>query len=997
MAGSKSIKGITIEIGGNTTKLSKALSDASGESVNLQKELKTVNKLLELDPTNTELLAQKQQILKESIQETANKLDVLKEAEKQVQAQFEKGEVSEQQYRELQREIITTEQKLNDLKATAESAGDSMENAGEDAGKLADNLEVAQQKADKAAEMGKTAAAGVAAIGTAAVGAGVAAVKFDADYDAALNNVITQTGATKEETESLETAMRNIYNNNFGEDLYDIANAMATVKPQPGASGKEVEKTTQNALLLRDTFGMEVEESVRAANSLMKQFGISADEAYNLMAQGAQSGLNANQDMCDVINEYSVQYANAGLSAEEMFNMLVSGAEQGTWSIDKLGDAFKEFNIRMNDGTANEYLTSLGLNADEVVAKFQQGGDSAKEAMQQISDALKNCDDETVQYTAGVGIMGTMYEDMGLDACTALLQTQGEISKTKDALAEINNQKYNDINSQIEELGRNIQTEVVQPLGDELAPVAEEVIDEVKSNLPQIKDILSDVLSIVGELIGFFMQNGNTVIAIIGGIAAGMLAWNVVNMIQGIISVMELWRMATLGNAAAQAALNKTLLGNPIALIVAAIAGIIAAIVLLYNNCEWFREMVNGIFEAIKNFVGTAVEVVGGFISSVWEKIQEIWAFIQPYIEMIWAFIQQILADIAQIFSDTWEIIKAIWDLVQPYFLMLWEGIKAIFAPVIEVLGGLFSAAWEAIKLVWDVVVMYFSTIWENIKIVFSVVATVLGSFFSNAWTAIKAVWDVVASYFAAVWNAIKTIFSVVKDVLTGNFRGAWEGIKSIWSGFANFFQTAWNSVKTIFSSVGNFFRTAFSSAWNAVQNVFANWGSFFSGLWNRISSTFSSIGTRISGAISGAVRSGINGVISSIQSIINSGIGLINGAIGLINKIPGVSIGRLGYLSLPRLAHGGILQEGDAMVAEAGPELIRMVNGKAIVTPLTPTAKNTAMEAAGGKATKNITNAIEMKIENFYNNREQDIRELTEEILEIAEEIKEREEAAYA
>ena len=109
MAGSKSIKGITIEIGGNTTKLSKALSDASGESVNLQKELKAVNKLLELDPANTELLAQKQQILKESIQETANKLDVLKEAEKQVQAQFEKGEVSEQQYRELQREIITTE------------------------------------------------------------------------------------------------------------------------------------------------------------------------------------------------------------------------------------------------------------------------------------------------------------------------------------------------------------------------------------------------------------------------------------------------------------------------------------------------------------------------------------------------------------------------------------------------------------------------------------------------------------------------------------------------------------------------------------------------------------------------------------------------------------------------------------------------------------------------------------------------------------------------
>ena len=248
--------------------------------------------------------------------------------------------------------------------------------------------------------------------------------------------------------------------------------------------------------------------------------------------------------------------------------------------------------------------------------------------MQQISDALKNCDDETVQYTAGVGIMGTMYEDMGLDACTALLQTQGEISKTKDALAEINNQKYNDINSQIEELGRNIQTEVVQPLGDELAPVAEEVIDEVKSNLPQIKDILSDVLSIVGEFMNFFLQNGDMVITIIGGIAAGMLAWNVVTMIQGIVSAIKLWTAGTQGLAAVQAVLNATLLANPIALIVAAIAGIIAAIVLLYNNCEWFREMVNGIFEAIKEFVGTAVEVVGGFISSVWEKIQEILSLI---------------------------------------------------------------------------------------------------------------------------------------------------------------------------------------------------------------------------------------------------------------------------------------------------------------------------------------------------------------------------------
>ena len=156
-------------------------------------------------------------------------------------------------------------------------------------------------------------------------------------------------------------------------------------------------------------------------------------------------------------------------------------------------------------------------------------------------------------------------------------------------------------------------------------------------------------------------------------------------------------------------------------------------------------------------------------------------------------------------------------------------------------------------------------------------------------------------------------------------------------------------------------------------------------------------MGTSISDAIGGAVKAGLNGVISTIERTINNAIGLINGAIGLINKLPGVSVGRVGYLSLPRLAHGGILGEGAAMVAEAGPELLQMVNGKAIVTPLTPTARNTAMNTAKGGATNEIKNEMQLKIENFYNNREQDIRELTEEILQVAEEIKERERAAYA
>lgn len=957
---SKNIKGITIEIGGDTTKLGKAMQASSSESISLQKELKQVNNLLKFDPKNTELLAQKQQILKDAINSTSEKLNVLKEAERQVQQQFEQGKVSEQQYRELQREVISTQQSLDNLKKAADETGEALKNTGSTVENLNDNLEDTQKKTEKTKEKfdkaGKVITAGMAAAGSAISGAAVAAVNFDAEYDRALNNVIAQTNATADETKELGDTLKEIYESNFGEDLDDVARAMSSVKTQTKATGEELKNTTKNALLFRDTFGMEVEENIRAANSLMKQFSISADEAYTLMAQGAQKGLNANQDMCDVINEYAVQYASAGLSAEDMFNMLVNGAKQGTWSIDKLGDAFKEFNIRMSDGTANEYLKSLGLNAQQVTAKFQSGGDSAKEAMQMISDALKACDNQTTQYTAGVGLMGTMYEDMGLEAVTALLNTQGEISKTSKALDDINAKKCDDLKNQFSELGRSVKTEVLQPLGDELQPEIENVIGEVKENLPQIKNIVKDLLLVVTNLITFFTNNGNEVITVIAAIGAGMLAWNVVSMIQGLVTVIKTWTEGTKGLAAAQAILNKTLLANPIGLIVAAIAAVVTALVVAYNKCEWFRDAVNSLFSGITEFLRIFVEGIKLFITSIWEKIQEIWGYIEAFAQIMLIAIQQVLSDVGQFFSDAWAVIKIIWDEVQPYFALLWE----------------------------------------SIKIIFSAVGEVLGSFFGNAWNIISSIWSVATSFFSTIWNTIKGIFSVVQAVLTGDFQGAWEGIKNIFSGFSDFFATCWNAVKNIFGSVTSFFSDAFGAAWSAIKNIFSNFGSFFSGLWNTIKNTFTNLGTNIADAISGAIKSGINGIIGFIENTINGAIGLINGAIDLINKIPGVSIGKIGELNLPRLAHGGILTEGSAMVAEAGPELIHMVNGKTIVTPLTPSAKNTAMQAAGGQ-TQNTTNEINVHIENFNNNRDTDIEELTEEMLRAAENIKERNDIVYA
>ena len=870
------IKGITIEIGGDSTKLGEAISNSEKKTRSLQVELRQVEKLLKFDPTNTELLAQKQKILTDAVLETSKKLDTLKEAEKQVIAQFEEGKVSEEQVRALQREIIQTEKTLGDMKSELQTAtrnlkefkdnngvakeavaklekeieeqNDALEKekkALQEAEKAQKEHEKAVEKAknelkdfkEKASEAFETVKKGATILGGAVTALGGYSLKVSTDFDQAFNTLITKTGASTEEMESLNESMENIYANNFGESIEDVANAMATVKTATNATGKELETITENALLMRDTFDFEVNESIRAVNSLMDQFGITADEAYNLIAQGAQKGLNQNDDLLDTINEYSVQFQNAGYSAEDMFNMLANGVEAGTWSVDKLGDAVKEFNIRMSDGSAKEAVEALGFSWESVSESWSKGGDEAKEVFNMLFNELDGLENTTEGYSIGVGLLGTMYEDLGQDAVLALSNTQGEISKTSDALDKINETKYDDIGSAISGLGRTLETEVIGPLGDELKPVVEDAISYVQENGPEIKEILSGVVEAVGDFVGFIVDNSSVILATITGIGAGMLVWNVASIINSVVGAIKAYQLANEGATVAQALFNSVLKANPMVLVATLVTALVVAIVTFIATNEEARE-----------------------------KIKEIWQAITKF------------------FSDAWQKVVEIWDKAKPYFLEIWEKIKATF----------------------------------------SVVKEVLSKFFSDAWSAIKKCWDVVSGYYQNVWNTIKGIFAVVKALLSGNWRDAWEAIKKIVSGWTSYFSDIWSKIKNVFSKVKSWFSDTFSGAWDAVKKVFAGWGDFFGGLWTTIKDKFSSIGTNIANAISGAVKSGINGVISSIERTINSGIGLINGAIGLINKIPGVNVGTIGTVSFPRLARGGIVDRPTfAEIGEDGAEAV--------------------------------------------------------------------------
>lgn len=382
---------------------------------------------------------------------------------------------------------------------------------------------------EKANGIGETFAKGIktvaswgvavaAAAASAAIAIGVSAVNIAVDMEQATNSYIASTGASIEKTEDFERVLKNIYADNFGESLEDIANSMSAVTQMMGdLPDEELQKITEDAIVLRDTFGYDVAESVRNVKTLMDQFNISADEAFNLIAQGAQSGLDFSGELGDSINEYSVQFQKLGMDAQDMFNIFQSGAESGAFNLDKIGDAVKEFSIRAIDGsnTTVEGFQLIGMNADEMASKFAAGGDNAREAFQEVINGLASMNDPVQQSIAGVDLFGTMWEDLGPTVITNLDMVNGSIDATKDSMESLKEVKYDDLGSMLEGIKRNFEM-MILPIGNEIIPVISTAIEQIlplmEANLPPIMEM---VTSTIDTIVPLLLEIGQTAFPIL--------------------------------------------------------------------------------------------------------------------------------------------------------------------------------------------------------------------------------------------------------------------------------------------------------------------------------------------------------------------------------------------------------------------------------------------------------------------------------------------------
>ncbi len=359
------------------------------------------------------------------------------------------------------------------------------------------------------------------ATGKAVLAAGSYLSDLGQEYNTAINDLSASTGATGEELQELGDIVKNVYKSGMGESLADVSNGLATVEKISDLAGDQLESATQSAFLLSDSFEFEIGESTRAASALMKNFGLDADQAYGMIAIGAQNGADKNGDLLDTLNEYSGQYAALGLTADQFMGSLISGADAGLFSIDKVGDAVKEFNIRAKDesDSSAQAFQSLGFNADDMFASFAAGGDKAQTAFFETVNALNDLDDPLKKNQIGVALFGSQFEDLEAGVLPVLGSIETAAYDGAAALQQINDVKYNDLGSAFEAVKRSAEVALL-PMASmiantltSLAPILSETFEAIS---PVITDTLNACMPFIEE---FLVGMGDTLKAVIPMIA----------------------------------------------------------------------------------------------------------------------------------------------------------------------------------------------------------------------------------------------------------------------------------------------------------------------------------------------------------------------------------------------------------------------------------------------------------------------------------------------
>ena len=812
------VKGITIEIDGNVTGLDKALKGVNSNIRSTSQALKDVERLLKIDPKNTELLAQKQKLLSEAVGQTKDKLTQLQAAEKKAKEALENGDLGQDKYDALQREIIETEnelKKLEDQQKSTETAingstqtmSDKMKAAGgafKDAGTKLNDV------SDKMKDAGKTMTTHVTAPIAAGAAGAVAAFK---EIDNASDILIQKTGAQGKAFEDMKAIMEDIATT-IPVDFETAANAVGEVNTRFGVTGDQLQDLSTRFVEFSELNNTDVPTSIDNTQKALSAFGLGAESAGMLL---------------DVLNRTG---QNTGVSMDALTAGLIQN-----------GAAFQEMGLSIDQATVfMGQMETSGANSETVMQGLRKALKNAAEDGVPLNQALQDLQGTIENGKGGVDGLTAAYELFGKSGdqiyaavkngtldFTQLASSQSILKDSTDSVSKA----YKDTVDPMEQAKMAMND--AKLIGADIATTA----------MPMIKDALEGLRDLLKDLKNWWdgLSQGQqesilkfTMIAAVVGPILGILG-SLIGIISGVSTVIGVLTTAI-------GALEATAL--PIIAIIAAIIAAIAAIVLVIKNWGKITEWLGGLWEGFKDTVGKIwngiASVVGGIVDGIKNTV-----------------------------GKAWEGIKSVTGTV---FGAVKDFIGGAFNKAKDFVGGAVSKIKDGVSGAWDKVKSKTSEVFGNVK------NFIVDNFNKSKEAQEKAVSKIKDGVVSA-WNSIKSktseVFGSVKNAIVDNFNKSKQAQENILGKMKDGIGSAWNTIKSKTSSAFGSIKEAITNHMSNAAKNNAKFGNAISnklsGAWDAIKSktgsTFSNIKDTM-GDLMGGARDKVKGAIDKIRGFFN-------------------------------------------------------------------------------------------------------------------------------
>lgn len=600
------------------------------------------------------------------------------------------------------------------------------------------------------------------------------------ELDDAMAKFQAQTGASSNEMSKFKNIARDVWSNNFGEDVSDVADMMGRVKQQmQGISDVDLKNVTEDLLTLRDTFDMDENETLRGAQQLMKQFGITSQEAFDLMATGAQNGLNKSDELGDNISEYSGKFAQAGYLADEYFQLMQNGLDGGAYNLDKVNDAINEVTTRLVDGTIEGALDSFDTKTQDVFKAWQEGRATQKDVVNAIVEDISKTTNEQEKLNKSATAFGTMGEDFNTGFIQSLTTVGNKYKDVEGAMDKVKDIANGGLKNALSGLGRAF-LDSFTPIGELITPILAGIvglitvaIQGIQQGFAKVGDVISSVLSKidtsgiteltnqVSEVLAPAFDEVRKAIdemkvalepiakEILGKI--GNAIQNVVNQAQKILSVV----------------------GPPIlAIIKKIIQTVIGMIPVITSILQVVGSVVSGIISFITmvvTYVGTAIATILGFImpivqivativANIWSVIltvaQNIWSKVSEVVTAIIGFVSNLFKTVSDIINNIWSKIQDSMNKVRDKVQGVIDNINKYFNNIKSTVSDVFNGIWSKVQGVMDNVGNKISNVLQGIQ---------------NSWSGLKGF---VSGVFGGIEGAVSSLVGSVKGMVNGVIGG---------------------------------------------------------------------------------------------------------------------------------------------------------------------------------------------------------------------------------